>query len=700
VNSLNIFRETVTIGDKEISIETGKIAKQADGSVTVAQGGNLVLVTVVSAKETRPGQDFFPLTVEYLEKMSAIGKIPGGYVKREGKTQDHEILNCRLIDRSIRPLFPDTYQNETQLIATVLSADSNSDIVILAMLGACASLHLSDIPWDGPAGAIRIIRRGGKLQAMPNLDEIELAELNMVISFSRDGAIMVEGEGKQVAEADVVEALSFARQQISPFLNLLDSLRAKAGQPKRPLAVGNEIAVKELCDQVRAEWQPKIEAALLQPDKKSRKIAVEARKKELTGAVEGEPEEWPALKPEAFENIKRETLRGYILRHQKRIDGRRLDEIRPIWGEVSWLQFAHGSAIFTRGETQALVTCTLGTREDEQIVSALSGSKRESFLLHYNFPPYSVGEIKALRGAGRREIGHGKLAHKSLAAVLPNFADFPYVLRIVSDIAESNGSSSMATVCGGCLALMDAGVPLKNPVAGIAMGLIKEGGEYLILSDILGDEDHLGDMDFKVAGSRDGITAVQLDNKLGSIDEAVLVRALEQARLGRLHILGEILKILPAPRPKLSAYAPAVLVTHIRPERIRELIGPQGKNIQEIQYKTNSKVEVDESGCVRIYAVNRPNGERALNLVKYSAADPILGRLYKGTLVKKIDAGAFVQILAGCDGFLQLSDYPAGKVQEGESIWVRVSGVDRMGRLNLAYVEAGLAIAEIPEVVI
>lgn len=673
----------------EIHLETGRIARQAGGSVVLRHRETVILAAAVAAREERPGQSFFPLTVDYRERMAASGRIPGSYFRREGRITDAEVLVSRLADRSVRPLFPEGFLLETQVLLTVLSADPEVEPSSLAILAAAAALHVSDIPWEGPLAGVRIARKSGQWHVFPSRLQRAGADLDLVVSAGKGGLIMVEGEGREAPEGRVLQALGRAEEVCLTLAEGLERLRELGGRPKRsfePPAPDEALAAKV------EEWALRgLEAAAGVADKGLRreKLAeVEARVQgALADAHPGREEEIAA----AVGRLTKGIIRGRIATAGVRPDGRAPVEIRPISGEAGWLPRPHGSAVFTRGETQALVSCTLGTVRDEQRYETLEGSESERFLLHYNFPPYSVGEVRPMRGPGRREIGHGNLAHRALKAVLPSSEEFAYTIRLVSDISESNGSSSMATVCGGCLALMDAGVPVHRPVAGIAMGLIREGETITVLSDILGDEDHLGDMDFKVAGTREGITAIQMDNKLGAIPREVLEAALEQARAGRLHILGEMERILDAPREDLAATAPRVRALRIRPERIGAVIGSGGKTIQEIQSSTGARITIEDSGLVRIYAGDAKGAAQAQRRIEDLTLEPEVGKVYQGRVVLVRDFFAVVRLGESVEGKLHVSELENRRVakvsdvlQPGEETPVRVMGVDKQGRIVLS----------------
>ena len=693
-----MFQETIDVLGKEIQLETGRIARQANGAVLARQGDTVVLVTAVEEKPQRTGLDFFPMTVEYRERTAAAGRVPGGFFKREMRPADRETLTSRLVDRSLRPLFPKAFKNETQIIATVLSFDPNADPGVLAITGASLAVHLSDMPWNGPVAGIRVARLDGRFVANPDFDEKERADLDLIVTVGPKGLVMVEGDCVDVPEATVVEALLFAREAVQPLLVGMDRMRDRAGKPKMVIEEppAEDLRwVEEICAAARPELQGILRGAM---EKQALQNAIRALRDGIVERFGGEGEdavEKAKRVRDVFEDLESREVRGLLVRESLRVDGRGPKDIRPISGAVGWLPRTHGSALFTRGETQAMVSCTLGTGQDEQIVEALHGEARERFLLHYNFPPYSVGEVRRMMGPGRREIGHGNLARRALDSILPDHDRFPYTIRIVSDISESNGSSSMATVCGGTLAMMDAGVPIRSPVAGIAMGLIQEEGRILVLSDILGTEDHLGDMDFKVAGTREGITAVQLDNKLGELQPEVLTEALEQARQGRHHILDEMLKIIESPRENISPYAPQVHVVSIRKERIRDLIGPQGRVIQQIQAQTGTNIEVGDDGMVRVYSPGKAALEEALRMIKYYTADLVKGKIYRGTVVSVKDFGAFVRIYGSMEGLVHISEldnYRVNRVsdvvKEGEDVLVKVLDVDRQGKIRLSRKEA------------
>jgi polyribonucleotide nucleotidyltransferase len=684
------YAVTAEIGGRTLRIETGKVAKQASGAVVVQYGETIVLVTVVSAQEER-AVDFLPLTVEYQEKIYAAGRIPGNYFRREiGRPSEKETLTARLIDRPIRPLFPKGYRAETQVIATVLSMDKENDPDTLAMIGASAALEISDIPFAGPIAAVRVGRIAGQLTINPSLTESEQCEINIIVAGSRTGVVMVEGGGNIVSEADMLEAIFFGHQALQPIIALQAQLREARGRQKRAFAPPAKDETLAALLEERA--RPRLSQALSLPVKQER---TEALRREKEAILEELGETWAdrhAEVAEALAALHKSICRDMILKGRQRIDGRRFDEVRPISCEVGVLPRPHGSALFTRGETQVLGVLTLGSGQDEQRVETLSGEESRPFMLHYNFPPYSVGEVKRLGGPSRRDIGHGGLSTRAIEKVLPPKESFDYTIRLVSEVLESNGSSSMGTVCAGTLALMDGGVPISAPVAGIAMGLVKQDEQIVVLSDILGDEDHSGDMDFKVAGTAEGITALQMDIKILELSRDILERALEQARRGRLHILGKMAEALTAPRAAISPYAPAILTIKIHPDKIREVIGPGGKVIRAIQAETNTRIDIDDSGLVKIAAFSREEGDAALKRVAEITLEPEVGQIYDGTVVKITDFGAFVQIRPGTDGLVHISQLSTRRVtrvadivKEGDSLRVKVLEVSRDGKIRLSH---------------
>ena len=666
---------------RKISLETGKMAKQANGAVVVRSGDSVVLVTACANEEPKVGASFFPLTVDYREYTYSAGKFPGGFIKREGRPSEKEILTSRLIDRPIRPLFPEGFQNETQVIGMVLSADPDRDPSTLAIVGAAASLAMSEIPFHHVLGAVRVGMVKGQLIANPTYDETRESVLNIVVAGTESGIVMVEAGATGVSEADVVKAIEFGHQCCNKIIEGIRDLVSKAGKPKReytPTPIN-----KELFDQIGTKVRADLTDAL--NTEKYGKIESYSRIHDLKAAlVEGVEEEQKPEYKKYFDALKEQIFRDQMLKEHRRPDGRRFDQIRQLTTEVGLLPRTHGSALFTRGETQALVTATLGTKEDAQRIEMLDAAETSKrFMLHYNFPPFSVGEVGFMRGAGRREIGHGALAERSLAAVIPEDKDFPYTLRVVSDILESNGSSSMASVCGATLALMDAGVPITAPVAGIAMGLVKEGDNYAILTDIAGAEDHYGDMDFKVAGTREGITALQMDIKVPNVTTKIMTEALEQARKARLFILDHMLQILPESRKTLSQYAPRIFTMTIPTDKIRELIGPGGKVIRGIVEQTGVKIDVEDDGTVKIFATDGDSANRAIQMVTDIAAVAEVGKTYLGKVVRLVDFGAFVEIFPGTDGLLHISEISENRVKnvrdelkEGDQIMVKVLALE------------------------
>jgi polyribonucleotide nucleotidyltransferase len=698
------IRKSAKVGAAEVILETGKVAKQAHGAAWVRQGDTIVLVTVVSASEKREGIDFFPLTVDYQEKMSSAGRVPGSYFRREGRATEKETLTSRMVDRSCRPLFAEGYANETQIIATVYSFDQENDPDVLALTGASAALHVSDVPFNGPIAGVRVGRLDGQFVANPTLAQRAKCDLEVVMAASRDAIVMVEGGAREVSEAVMVDALLFGQAAVRELLDAQDALRADTGnKPRRAFdAPPSDEALKA---KVKALTWEKVKEAYGRNEKHDRYGRLSEIKKELLQAlkeeVAGDAVKLAGLVAREkeikgyYEDVKYDYMRKMITDEGRRIGGRGTTDVRKITSEVGILPRAHGSALFTRGETQALVTTTLGTSEDEQRVEQLTGMTFKKFLLHYNFPPFSVGEAKRMGSPGRREIGHGVLAERALRQVLPAEDKFPYTVRIVSDITESNGSSSMASVCGGCLSLLDAGVPIKAPVAGIAMGLIKEGEKIAILSDILGDEDHLGDMDFKVCGTAEGITSIQMDIKIGGVTRDILERALAQAAQGRKHILGEMGKALSAPRASISAYAPRITTIRIRPERIKDIIGPGGKTIKDITARTGTSINIEDDGSVSIASPSNEKVEEAIKMIRGLTQEAEIGKIYMGTVRKIAEFGAFVEIFPGTDGLIHISELADKRVKsvsdvlsEGEEVMVKVISVDRAGKIRLSRKEA------------
>ena len=686
---------TTSVGGKQITIETGRLAKQADGSVLVSCGNNMVLVTAVSSKK-QSDVDFFPLTVEYVEKFYSTGKIPGGYFKREARPPTDSVLIARLIDRPIRPVFPEGYRHETQVVATVVSADGSFPLEILSSLGASAALHASDIPFNGPTAAIQVARIDGQLIANPTPQQLEKSDLNIIVAGTRNGLLMVEGETQFISESDVLAALKFGHQSMMPLLNAQDELREKTGsKAKRSFkAPAFDADFKTKAEEM---LQPKIAEALRIKVKQDRYAAADKAKADTELALLAnvtDKETLAARKKELsaiVEDIKYKEARSMILDTKVRIDGRDMKTVRPIACEVGLLPRAHGSGLFNRGETQCLGTVTLGTADDEQMIDTLFGDIKRNFMLHYNFPPFSVGETGRMGGTSRREIGHGNLAERALKAVLPEHVKFPYTIRIVSEVLESNGSSSMGSVCAGTLSLLDAGVAIKGNVAGIAMGLIKEGDRVAVLSDILGDEDHLGDMDFKVAGTTQGITALQMDIKIDSVSFEVMETALAQAKEGRNHILNEMEKVMKVPRGQISEFAPRIETIKIKPEKIREVIGSGGKVIRGITEATGVKIEIQDDGTINIASADPEATKAAIKMINDICAEAELGKTYKGRVVKITEFGAFVEILPNTQGLLHISELAHERVRqvtdvvkEGEVIDVKVLEVDRAGRIKLS----------------
>ncbi len=698
------FQVTARVGDKDIILETGKVAKQAHGSIWARMGESIVLITVVSAAEKKEGIDFFPLTVDYQEKLYAAGRIPGSYFKREGRLTERETLTSRIIDRSCRPLFPEGYANETQIIATVVSFDQENDPDVLALTGASAALQCSDVPFAGPFAGVRVGRVNGQFVANPTLAQRAEADLDVIMAASRDAITMVEGGAREITEAVMIDALIFGHAAVQPLLDAQLELHKKSGnkQKKSFEAPKSDQALK---GKVKSLTWDKVKQAYGRNEKHDRYGRLSEIKKELLAALKEEASGDAAKLASIairekeikgyYEDVKYEYMRKMITDEGKRIGGRGMADIRQITCEVGLLPRVHGSALFTRGETQALVGATLGTATDDQRIEGLTGMTYKRFMLHYNFPPFSVGEAKFLRGPGRREIGHGVLAERAFKAVLPEDASWPYVIRLVSDIMESNGSSSMASVCGGCLALMDAGVPIKAPVAGIAMGLIKEGEKIAILSDILGDEDHLGDMDFKVCGTDAGITSIQMDIKIGGVTREILEKALNQAAAGRKHILAEMKKTIAVPRDDVSKYAPRITNIKIRPEFIKNVIGPGGKVIKDITARTGCSINVSDDGTIAIASSDPLKVEAAIKMIKSLTAEAEVGKIYTGTVRKIVEFGAFVEIFPGTDGLVHISELSDKRVKavsdvlaEGDEVMVKVVSVDRAGKIRLSRKEA------------
>ncbi len=676
------LKESIKVGDKDFTIETGKVAKQADGSVVVRYGDTMVLVTAVSSREAREGIDFFPLTVEYRESSYSAGRIPGNYFRREGRPGEKETLTCRLIDRPLRPLFEEGYRNETQVIATVVSADNENDPDMLAITGASCALYLSDIPFHNPIAGVRIGLIEGSYIVNPTYDEKRESALNLIVAGTEEAIVMVEAGATEVSETLMVEALMLAHKEIKRLCRWQRELFKALEIEKRAFEAPK--LDEEMVGVVEANYAEKLRTALdtINQDKLESYAAVDALKEEVVNSYSEEEEDKRAMAKKVFTFLKEKVFRDDILNNRRRPDGRRFSEIRPIACEVGWLPRTHGSALFTRGETQAIVTTTLGTKDNEQFMDDLEkGELKRRFMLHYNFPPYSVGEVGRMGGTSRREVGHGALARRAIEAVLPDEADFPYTLRIVSDITESNGSSSMASVCGGILSLMDAGVPIKAPVAGVAMGLVMEGNKYAILSDIAGAEDHYGDMDFKVTGTREGITALQMDIKIGGINAQIMSEALEQARKGRIYILDIMDKAITEPREDISPFAPRIVTINIHPDKIREVIGPGGKMIRSIVEETGAKIDIQDDGTVLIATADSNAAEAAIARIKGLTAEADIGETYMGTVSRIVDFGAFVEIFPGTDGLLHISEISDRRVRdvrdelkEGQQIMVKCIG--------------------------
>ncbi len=689
----NEIKKQVQWGGETLTLETGKVARQADGTVIATLGETSVMANVTFAKEPKPGVDFFPLTVHYQEKFYAAGKIPGGYFKREARPSEKETLTSRLIDRPIRPLFVDGFRHEVLVMCTVLSHDLQNEPDVVAMIAASAALTLSGVPFRGPIGAARVGFVNGQYVLNPSVDDMQglrsnpEQRLDLVVAGTRDAVMMVESEAYELSEAEMLGAVVFAHEQMQPVIDLIIDLAEDAAREPFDFQPHDYAG---LAARVREIGEPLMRDAYAIREKADRRDAIDAAiaavKARLTEEELADPSLWPA-----FKKLEADVLRGDIVRSGRRIDGRPLDQVRPIVAETGLLPRTHGSALFTRGETQALAVTTLGTGDDEQFIDALHGNFKQNFLLHYNFPPYSVGEVGRVGSPGRREIGHGKLAWRALQAVLPAATDFPYTIRVVSEITESNGSSSMASVCGGSLSMMDAGVPLKAPVAGVAMGLIlEEDGAFAVLTDILGDEDHLGDMDFKVAGTEAGITSLQMDIKVAGITPEIMGAALEQARAGRLHILAEMNKALSAPQG-FSEYAPRIETMTIPTDKIREVIGSGGKVIREIVEVSGAKVDINDDGVIKIASANGDAIKKAYDMIYSIVAEPEEGRVYKGTVVKLVDFGAFVNFFGKRDGLVHVSqienrrlNHPSDALKEGQEVWVKLLGFDERGKVRLS----------------
>jgi polyribonucleotide nucleotidyltransferase len=682
-------RVQLELGGRTFSFETGHIARQANAAVLCRHGDTVVMSAVVASKEALPDRDFFPLTVDYREKAYAAGKIPGGFFKREGRPTEKETLSARMIDRPIRPLFPEGYQNEIQIHVNVLSSDQQNDGDVLGICASAAALAISDVPFDFLIAAVRVGRIDGQFVVNPTVAELENTDINMVIAGTKDDAIMVEGGCLEVSEDDLTAALQFGLEQIGMILEALADLQKRIGKAKRDFVP--PVLDPEIDTAVREMAVAKIDSANQITDKAAREDAVSQIKKDTRAALaERFPEKEKAI-GRVIEQIEYEDLRKRILDSHRRADGRGLDDIRNIESQVNFLPRTHGSALFTRGQTQALAACTLGTKVDEQRLDNLLGETTKSYMLHYNFPSYSVGEVRPIRGPGRREIGHGALAERAIQPVIPNEEMFPYTIRIVSDILESNGSSSMATVCAGSLALMDAGVPIKAPVAGIAMGLVKEGEKYAVLTDILGVEDHLGDMDFKVTGTRQGITAFQMDLKIQGLNFTIMREALEKARKARLHVLDKMDQTLPAPRPELSPYAPRILIFQIKVDQIGAVIGPGGKHIRGITEQTGAKIDIEDDGTIIVASVDMAAAESAKRMILAMVEEPELEKTYEGKVRRITQFGAFIEILPGTDGLLHISEIDHGRTERvedvfkiGDMVAVKVIEIDPEGKVRLS----------------
>ena len=676
------------IGGRTLSIETGRLAKQAQGACLVTFGETVVLCTVVVSKR-EADRDFLPLFVEYREKTYAAGRIPGGFFKREGRPTEKEILSSRIIDRTLRPMFEKSCRYEIQVMTEVVSSDQENDSDVIALVGASCAVNLTDMPFPGPLSAVRVGLVEGEYIINPTVEQLENSRMDVVIAGTDDSIVMVEGEANEISEQEFLEGLRTAHETIRQLNALQRELLGRNSQAKRELP--NKDINPEIVEAVTGKSLARVKEVVRIGEKEEREAALDALMTEMTEAfAEQFPEQEGAVKT-VVHKLEKQEMRRMILEEGRRTDGRSLTDVRPISSEVSVLPRTHGSAVFTRGQTQALVVCTLGTSTDEQKIEELLGQSWKSFMLHYNFPPYSVGEVRPLRGPGRREIGHGALAERALTAVVPSTEKFPYTIRIVSDVLESNGSSSMASVCGGTLALMDAGVPIKSPVAGIAMGLIQEDDGVAVLSDILGVEDHLGDMDFKVAGTKDGITAIQMDIKIKGLDYEVLTNALEQARQGRLHILGKMAETMTDSRTEISQHAPRIIVIQINPDRIRDVIGPGGKVIRKICEDTGASVDVEDDGTVKVACVDAEMANRAVDIIRSLTEDPEIGRIYRGKVKRIVNFGAFVEILPGRDGLVHISELEHHRVarvedvlSDGEIVLVKVIGVDEEGKIRLS----------------
>jgi polyribonucleotide nucleotidyltransferase len=678
-----------TLGGQTLTISTGKMAKLAGGSAVVRLGDTVVLVAASAAKMASPNRDFVPLTVDYRERTYAAGKIPGGFFKREGRPTEKEVLSSRLIDRPIRPLFSKQFPFETQIMATVMSSDQENDADVLALIGASAAINLSDIPFPEPIGGVRVGRVNGEFVVNPTIPQLDESDMDIIVAGTADNIIMVEGGSREVSEPDLIAALQFAMEHIRAIVEMQRELVGRSGKPKRSLVPPTDTSA--LKAELEKGSRDRLRQAIRIPGKEARQEEVDRITQEAVAQHKERFPEQESYIPKILHDLERDELREMVLHEGVRADGRGLDDIRKITIEVGTLPRTHGSCLFTRGETQALAVATLGTKSDEQRIEELEGQSWKSYMLHYNFPPFSVGEVRPIRGPGRREIGHGALAERAIEPVIPADTHFPYTIRVVSDILESNGSSSMASVCAGAMALMDAGVPIKAPVAGIAMGLIKEAERVAVLTDILGVEDHLGDMDFKVTGTRDGVTAFQMDTKIGGISFDVLSHALERARKGRMYILDLMEQTLPASRQEMSPFAPRIIIINIHPDKIREVIGPGGKVIKRITEETGAQIDIEDSGEVRIAAVSSEGGRRAEEMIRNITEDPEPGRVYQGKVRSVVAFGAFVEIVPGRDGLLHISEIDHHRVARtedvlnvGDMVMVKVIGVDRDGKIKLS----------------
>ena len=689
------IKRTFQYGDKTMTLETGEIARQATGSIMASLGDTVVFVSVVGKKNADHGRDFFPLTVDYQEKAYAAGKIPGGFFKREGRPTEKETLTCRLIDRPLRPLFPNGFVNEVQIVASVMSLDPTVDPDIVALIGASAALAITGIPFSGPIGAARVGYKDGGYILNPSFSDLEDSELNLVVAGTSTSVLMVESEAQQLSEEIMLGAVMFGHEQFQTVIENISALAAEVGTEAWDWQAPEED--KELASKLTAGYFDKVKNGYAINDKMDRRDYLSTVRSEAKEALIGDAEDGKWSESEvgdAIEHLEHEVVRSAIINGENRIDGRQRADIRDIAVRVGVLPRTHGSSLFTRGETQAIVTVSLGTQRDAQIIDALEGSYRDNFMLHYNFPPYCVGETGRVGTPKRREIGHGRLAKRSIIGILPTIEEFPYVIRVVSEITESNGSSSMASVCGTSLSLMDAGVPIKAPVAGIAMGLVKEGDKYVVLSDILGDEDHLGDMDFKVAGTENGINALQMDIKIDGITKDIMEAALEQAKAGRLHILGEMAKVISSTRDEMSEHAPRIMTIKINPDKIRDVIGKGGATIRQITEETGASIDLDDDGTVKIASVDHAAGQAALKWVERITAEVEVGTIYEGKVAKIMDFGAFVNILPGKDGLVHISQISEERVEnvsdkltEGETVRVKVLEVDKQGRIRLSMKE-------------